>query len=298
MANAQEVAAMRRAIAISAHGLGATSPNPPVGCVILDSEGRTVGEGYHLRKGDAHAEANALAAAGKLAEGSTAVVTLEPCNHQGRTPPCRQALIDASVARVLIAVMDPTSRGEGGAALLHRAGVDVERDVLREEALLVLGPWLKSLSESRPYITWAYEAGADGTPIPHDHHGAVTHDVRRLHDSHDLLIRQNGDLREGRSGAHGPDVFTVPRGPLTGEVADVLTTLSGSGARSVLLEGAPGSAATAALAALADQLITYIPSTPRSWSPVSGQATAIPDGYRLADVTRLGGYVRLSCHRS
>jgi diaminohydroxyphosphoribosylaminopyrimidine deaminase / 5-amino-6-(5-phosphoribosylamino)uracil reductase len=100
MATEAEIAAMRRAIALSAAGIGSTSPNPPVGCVLLDPDSRIVGEGYHERKGESHAEVNALAAAGALAQGATAVVTLEPCNHQGRTPACRQALIDAGVKRV------------------------------------------------------------------------------------------------------------------------------------------------------------------------------------------------------
>ena len=136
---------MRRAVAVSAAGLGCTSPNPPVGCVLLNAEGRIVGEGYHQRKGEAHAEAQALAAAGTLARGATAVVTLEPCNHQGRTPPCRQALIDAGVRRVVIAVTDPTSRGEGGTAALRSAGIDVETGVLEREARVVLGSWLAAL---------------------------------------------------------------------------------------------------------------------------------------------------------
>src|SRR5436190_11680425 len=153
MASAAEVAAMRRAIALSAAGLGTTSPNPPVGCVLLDAQGRIVGEGYHERKGEAHAEAQALAAAGPLATGATAVVTLEPCNHQGRTPACRQALIDAGVRRAVIAVTDPTSRGEGGAAALWAAGVDVEVGVLADEASVVLGPWLAALIAQRPLVT-------------------------------------------------------------------------------------------------------------------------------------------------
>jgi diaminohydroxyphosphoribosylaminopyrimidine deaminase/5-amino-6-(5-phosphoribosylamino)uracil reductase len=86
-ASTAEISAMRHAIATSALGLGSTSPNPPVGCVILDRNGRPAGEGYHRRKGEPHAEANALAAAGARATGGTAVVTLEPCNHHGRTPP-------------------------------------------------------------------------------------------------------------------------------------------------------------------------------------------------------------------
>lgn len=117
MASPAELAVMRRAIALSAAGLGTTSPNPPVGCVLLDPSGQIIGEGYHERKGEPHAEAQALAAAGPLADGATAVVTLEPCNHQGRTPPCCQALIDAGIRRAVIAVIDPTSRGEGGVAV-------------------------------------------------------------------------------------------------------------------------------------------------------------------------------------
>ena len=146
MASAAEIAAMRRAIALSAAGLGMTSPNPPVGCVLLDPQDRIVGEGYHERKGEAHAEAQALAAAGPLAAGATAVVTLEPCNHQGRTPPCRQSLIGAGIRRVIIAIIDPTSRGEGGVVELRRAGVDVETGVLADEARVVLGDWLAGLS--------------------------------------------------------------------------------------------------------------------------------------------------------
>lgn len=162
MATAAEIAAMRRAIGVSAAGIGATSPNPPVGCVVLDRAGRVLGEGYHERKGEAHAETQALAAAGTLAEGATAVVTLEPCNHHGRTPPCRQALIDAKVRRVVIAVIDPTSRGEGGAAALRRAGVDVETGVLADEAHVVLGSWLSSQQIRRPIISWPYLISADG----------------------------------------------------------------------------------------------------------------------------------------
>jgi diaminohydroxyphosphoribosylaminopyrimidine deaminase/5-amino-6-(5-phosphoribosylamino)uracil reductase len=133
---------MRLAIALSANGLGTTSPNPPVGCVILDPDGAVIGTGYHQRKGEPHAEVHALSAAGTRARGGTAIVTLEPCNHVGRTPACRQALIDAGIARAVIAIIDPTSRGVGGAAMLRAAGVDVEVGVLADEARLVLGPWL------------------------------------------------------------------------------------------------------------------------------------------------------------
>src|SRR4051812_38872814 len=113
-----ELGAMRHAIVLSANGLGTTSPNPPVGCGILDQAQQIVGGGFHRRKGEPHAEGNALAAAGPAARGGTAVVTLEPCNHIGVAPACRQELLEAGIRRVVIGVMDPTSRGIGGAATL------------------------------------------------------------------------------------------------------------------------------------------------------------------------------------
>ena len=107
MATPAEAAAMRRAIALSAAGLGTTSPNPPVGCVLLDAQGRIVGEGYHERKGEAHAEAQALAAAGPLAAGATAVVTLEPCTM------CAGAVLAARVDRLVYGAADPRAGAAG-----------------------------------------------------------------------------------------------------------------------------------------------------------------------------------------
>ncbi|MFD7896752.1 bifunctional diaminohydroxyphosphoribosylaminopyrimidine deaminase/5-amino-6-(5-phosphoribosylamino)uracil reductase RibD [Streptomyces sp. NPDC059743] len=290
---------MRRAIAISAQGLGSTSPNPPVGCVILDGDGRTVGEGYHLRKGEPHAEVNALTAAGKRAEGGTVVVTLEPCNHYGRTPPCREALINANVARVLIAVMDPTSRGAGGAALLRKAGVEVEQGFLEDEALLVLGPWKASLKDGRPFITWIYEAGPDGSPSPHLTPGVACEELNALRESHDLVIGQDG-VEEGRPDSHGSDVFKLPFGPLGGNSAEMVRTLGDTGSRSILLSGVIDELSPITSAGMVDQVIAYLPKTSCSWSPDtdSGRTIAIPDGYRLTDVTRQATHVRLVGRRT
>ncbi|MFS7879439.1 bifunctional diaminohydroxyphosphoribosylaminopyrimidine deaminase/5-amino-6-(5-phosphoribosylamino)uracil reductase RibD [Streptomyces asiaticus] len=254
-------------------GLGTTSPNPPVGCVILDRDGVPVGEGYHLRKGDHHAEVNALTAAGERAEGGTAVVTLEPCNHHGRTPPCRQALIDAKVSRVLMAVMDPTSRGEGGAVVLEQAGIEVERGVLEQEALLVLGPWLHSLCTGRPYITWAYTVGADGDD------GAQA--VKELRRTHDLVIRRNGAIEEGVPGGHGKDSFRVPLSPLGDEPRKALHGLNESGARTVLIEGSSNEAARL-LADAVERVIIDGPGTPPSSAPIAASAL-LPDGFRLVN---------------
>ncbi|WP_405816391.1 bifunctional diaminohydroxyphosphoribosylaminopyrimidine deaminase/5-amino-6-(5-phosphoribosylamino)uracil reductase RibD [Streptomyces sp. NBC_01390] len=294
---------MRRAIAISAQGLGSTSPNPPVGCVILDSEGRTAGEGYHVRKGESHAEVNALTAAGKQAEGGTAVVTLEPCNHYGRTPPCREALINANVARVLIAIMDPTSRGEGGAALLRRAGVEVELDFLRDEALLVLGTWQASLNDGRPFISWIYEAGTDGKPDRNLAQDFILEEMDSIRESYDLVIGRDGGIEEGVPGGHGKDAFHLPIGALGDDVDDVdemVKALNTSGTRSVLLFGAADQFSRLASAGMIDQVISYLPRTSPSWSPGKdvGRVTAIPDGFRLTEVTRTASHVRLTGRRT
>ncbi|MEV0322307.1 bifunctional diaminohydroxyphosphoribosylaminopyrimidine deaminase/5-amino-6-(5-phosphoribosylamino)uracil reductase RibD [Streptomyces sp. NPDC050658] len=161
-ANEHERAAMRRAITLAARGLGSTSPNPVVGCVIIDASGETVGEGYHQRAGGPHAEVHALRAAGERARGATALVTLEPCNHTGRTGPCAQALIDAGIARVVYAVGDPTPTATGGAQRLGTAGVEVESGLLEDEAAAGNAAWLTSVRLGRPHVTWKYAATFDG----------------------------------------------------------------------------------------------------------------------------------------
>jgi diaminohydroxyphosphoribosylaminopyrimidine deaminase/5-amino-6-(5-phosphoribosylamino)uracil reductase len=154
MASDREIQAMRRAIELARRGLGTASPNPVVGCVVLDGDQQTVGEGWHERPGEPHAEVNALRAAGDHARGGTAVVTLEPCNHFGRTPPCRLALLEAGIARVVYALTDPNPTAEGGAQALRNAGVDVEGGVLEHEAARVTEAWLTTIRERRPFVTW------------------------------------------------------------------------------------------------------------------------------------------------
>ncbi|MFE6688960.1 bifunctional diaminohydroxyphosphoribosylaminopyrimidine deaminase/5-amino-6-(5-phosphoribosylamino)uracil reductase RibD [Streptomyces sp. NPDC057743] len=153
---------MRRAIELAARGLGHTSPNPVVGCVVLDSAGGIVGEGWHQRAGGPHAEVHALRAAGERARGGTALVTLEPCNHTGRTGPCAQALIDAGIARVVYAVSDPNPTATGGALTLAEAGVDVEGGLLADEAAAGNEAWLTSVLRGRPFVLWKYAATLDG----------------------------------------------------------------------------------------------------------------------------------------
>ncbi|NBM19291.1 bifunctional diaminohydroxyphosphoribosylaminopyrimidine deaminase/5-amino-6-(5-phosphoribosylamino)uracil reductase RibD [Streptomyces sp. GC420] len=153
---------MRRAIALAARGLGSTSPNPVVGCVVLDAAGELAGEGCHQRAGGPHAEIHALREAGSRARGGTAYVTLEPCDHTGRTGPCSRALIEAGLARVVYAVGDPNPQATGGAMTLRAAGVRTEGGLLAEEAEAGNAAWLTSVRLGRPHVVWKYAATLDG----------------------------------------------------------------------------------------------------------------------------------------
>jgi len=153
---------MRRALELAARGLYTTDPNPRVGCVIA-AGGRVVGEGWHERAGEAHAEVRALAAAGVAARGGTAYVTLEPCSHHGRTPPCSAALIEAGLARVVYALEDPNPRvSGGGAAALRAAGIAVEGGLLGGEAEALNPGFLKRMRSGTPYVRVKLGASLDG----------------------------------------------------------------------------------------------------------------------------------------
>ncbi|MEV0379835.1 bifunctional diaminohydroxyphosphoribosylaminopyrimidine deaminase/5-amino-6-(5-phosphoribosylamino)uracil reductase RibD [Nonomuraea sp. NPDC050643] len=273
---------MRRAIAVSALGLGTTSPNPPVGCVILDSGGRVVGEGFHRRKGEAHAEGNALAAAGTAAHGGTAVVTLEPCNHVGRSPACRALLIEAGIARVVVALIDPTSRGGGGVAELRRAGVDVEVGVLADEGEVVLRPWLTALQRGTPFVTWAYCTDAD------DDRQVPGLDVY----GYDVVVEPDGQLREGAPGGHG-DTFVLPGELLLGDPEKALQTLYVAGARSLLMLGGGGLAESYAAAGLVDEVLVHL--SDRAASSQGGELA--PAGFRVTVVRRLEDHVLVQAER-
>ncbi|OBJ43018.1 riboflavin biosynthesis protein RibD [Mycobacterium colombiense] len=156
-------AAMRLAIDQSNHVKGTTYPNPPVGAVILDAGGEVVGVGATEPAGGDHAEILALRRAGDLAVGGTVVVTLEPCNHYGKTPPCVNALLDAKVGTVVYAVADPNPEAAGGAARLEEAGVAVRSGVLADE--VIGGPlreWLHKQRTGLPHLTWKYASSVDG----------------------------------------------------------------------------------------------------------------------------------------
>lgn len=210
---------MVRAAALAA-GAARTSPNPPVGCVVLDRDGEVVGEGRHERAGEPHAEVVALAAAGQRARGGTAVVTLEPCRHTGRTGPCTEALLAAGVARVVVGVPDPTAAAGGGADRLREEGVEVHlvEGAARDAAEHVARAWLTTMRTGLAHLVLKTAttldgrvAAADGTSrwITGPEARAEVHALRaacdavivgtgtlRADDPH-LAVRSGGDVSAG-----------------------------------------------------------------------------------------------------
>jgi diaminohydroxyphosphoribosylaminopyrimidine deaminase/5-amino-6-(5-phosphoribosylamino)uracil reductase len=162
MASAAEQAAMQRAVTLAAEAVGRTNPNPPVGAVVLDADGNSVGEGATAPIGGPHAEVQALADAGDRAAGGTLVVTLEPCRHTGRTGPCTAAIAAAGIRRVVFALADPHDVASGGADDLAAHGLEVEAGVGADAARADLDPWLVAVRRRRPFMTWKYAATLDG----------------------------------------------------------------------------------------------------------------------------------------
>ena len=152
---------MRRALALAERGWGQTAPNPMVGAVVV-AGGEIVGEGYHERFGGPHAEINALLQAGERAQGATLYVTLEPCAHHGKTPPCVDAIIAAGISRVVFAGRDPNAVARGGSERLERAGVQVDSGVERAAAIDLNAPFYHAQASDRPWVTLKLALSADG----------------------------------------------------------------------------------------------------------------------------------------
>ncbi len=154
---------MRVALSLATRGLGRTAPNPTVGCVLVAPNGKILGQARTADAGRPHAETQALSQAGAQAAGATAYVTLEPCAHHGHTGPCSQALIDAGIARVVIATLDPDPRTAGkGAAMLRDAGMDVRVGVLEAEARQINAGFIKRVETGLPFLTLKLALSIDG----------------------------------------------------------------------------------------------------------------------------------------
>jgi diaminohydroxyphosphoribosylaminopyrimidine deaminase/5-amino-6-(5-phosphoribosylamino)uracil reductase len=297
VASAVEIAAMGRAREAAVSAWGRTSPNPPVGAVILDRNGTVVGVGATAPAGGPHAEVGALAAAGGRARGGTAVVTLEPCAHHGRTPPCTGALLAAGIARVVVAVRDPNPVAAGGATVLAEAGVDVETGVQTEAAEQgALRAWLHRVRTGRPHVTWKLAATLDGRVAAADGSSRwitgpeARHEVHLLRSRVDAVVVGAGTALaddpsltvrlDGFDPATGPRRVVVGRRPLSpgsvlalaavsGEHPQVLTVathdpdevlaeLAGTGVVSVLLEGGPTLAGAFWAAGRVDLVVAHL----------------------------------------
>ena len=153
---------MARAIRLARQGLYTTAPNPRVGCVLV-KDGEVVGEGFHLRAGEGHAEVNALAVAGDNASGATAYVTLEPCSHYGRTPPCAEGLVKAGISRMVCAMVDPNPRVSGrGLNILKEAGIEVASGLLETEARALNPGFIKRMESGLPFVRSKSALSLDG----------------------------------------------------------------------------------------------------------------------------------------
>ena len=153
---------MREALVLAQRGVGRTTPNPPVGCVVVQG-GTVVGRGFHPKAGEPHAEVFALREAGERARGSTVYVTLEPCSHHGRTPPCADALVDAGVARVVVAALDPNPLVCGhGVERLRAAGISVDVGICEQEAVAQQAGFRSLVTWGRPWVVLKYAMTLDG----------------------------------------------------------------------------------------------------------------------------------------
>jgi diaminohydroxyphosphoribosylaminopyrimidine deaminase/5-amino-6-(5-phosphoribosylamino)uracil reductase len=216
-------AAMRLAVEQAEIVKGGTYPNPPVGAVILDRDGEVVGVGATEPTGGPHAEVVALRRAGARAEGGTAVVTLEPCNHHGRTPPCVDALVAAGISTVAYAVNDPNAVAAGGASRLAESGVNVIAGVLTEDvAGRSLREWLHKQRTGLPYVTWKFATSIDGRSAAADGSSqwitsdAARADVHRRRAACDAIVVGTGTVftDDPKLTARLPDGTLADRQPL------------------------------------------------------------------------------------
>lgn len=266
---------MRRALELAAHGLGNVSPNPMVGAVIVSPEGRIIGEGYHRRYGEGHAEVNAVASVSdeRLLRDATMYVTLEPCSHYGKTPPCAKLIVDKKIQRVVVGAGDPNEKVCGrGIAMLREAGVEVVTGVLAEESRRLNAAFITAHSLHRPFVTLKWAQSADGymdmvrnqdskpAAISTSLGRLAVHRLRAIHDA--ILVGSGTVMADdpildsrlwgGRSprpvildrrGRINNDFRVVARDPIVitrhDGIADILAQLYARGISSVLVEGGP-----------------------------------------------------------
>jgi diaminohydroxyphosphoribosylaminopyrimidine deaminase/5-amino-6-(5-phosphoribosylamino)uracil reductase len=293
----QYESAMRRALELAAQG-PLIGGNPQVGCVLLDAAGETIAEGWHHGAGTPHAEVDALsklptgADGGPDAAGLTAVVTLEPCNHTGRTGPCSVALLNAGVARVVFALPDPGAASGGGAEHLRAGGVEVFEGVLAEKAEAFLHPWLESVRRGRPWVIVKWASTLDGRAAASDGTSqwiTGTAARQRVHEeraaSDAILVGTGTVLADDPSlTARGDGGELMPHQPIpvvvgerevpadarlrdhpagliethSRDLASILADLNTRGLRRLYVEGGPTLASAIVAAGFADEFSIYL----------------------------------------
>ncbi|HET7743537.1 MAG TPA: bifunctional diaminohydroxyphosphoribosylaminopyrimidine deaminase/5-amino-6-(5-phosphoribosylamino)uracil reductase RibD [Gaiellaceae bacterium] len=281
--NETDVEALERALELAERGRATTHPNPVVGAVLMSADGEVVGEGWHERKGEPHAEVNALGAAGERARASTAYVTLEPCAHQGTTPPCVDALVKAGVARVVAGQLDPNPGIVGGGLeKLRAAGVEVELAAgeLAFRCRRQIQAWRTWVGLGRPFVTYKVAVSLDGrVTVPGSRWVSGEESRRYVHElraASDAVAVGMGTVRADHPRLDVRDVPTLRgqprrlafgRGPLpegselelrSGSLRDEFEALATEGVQSLLLEGGPTLATAFLEQDLVDELLVLV----------------------------------------
>jgi diaminohydroxyphosphoribosylaminopyrimidine deaminase/5-amino-6-(5-phosphoribosylamino)uracil reductase len=295
---------LERALELAERGRGQVEATHPIVGAVLAADGEVVGEGWYAGLGSPHAEVAALEAAGERARGATLYVTLEPCAHHGRTPPCADAVIEAGVARVVAGARDPNPKVDGkGFERLREAGVEVEL-VDSWEARVQNEAWRTWISRARPFVTYKVAMTLDGrVTVPGSRWVSGEESRRRVHElraESDAVAVGMGTVRadDPRLTARDVDAPRQPRrlafgrGPLpegselelrSGPLEDELAALAREGVRSLLLEGGPTLAASFLAAGLVDKLLVFV--APRLSGDGSAPVAALPDPVELRRLT-------------
>ena len=301
---------LERALELAERGRGTTHPNPIVGCVIMCGDW-VVGEAWHEQAGEAHAEVLALRQAGERARGSTAYVTMEPCNHHGRTPPCTAALIEAGVTQVLAGSLDPNPKAAGGLERLREAGIEVAVDQgeLGFRARQQNEAWRTWITHARPFVILKLALTLDGRVARRDRRWVTGEPSRRrvhelrsqvdavavgmgtvLADDPQLTVREVETSRQPRRLAFGRPPLPAAGGLelRSGSIPEELDALAAEGVQSLLLEGGPRIAEQFLRADLVDKLVLFFAPALAGGGPAFAPTLELPVDLEHVTVERVG----------
>ena len=306
---------LERALELAERGRGTTRPNPVVGAVVVKG-GEVVGEGWHARKGEAHAEVIALARAGDRARGATVYLTMEPCSHHGSTPPCTQAVLEAGIARVVAGSLDPNPEAGGGLEVLRAAGVDVEL-IDSFGARAQNEAWRTWVAHGRPFVTYKVAVTLDArVTVPGERWVSGEESRRLVHElraASDAVAVGMGTVRadDPSLDARGVDAPRQPRrlafgkGPLppgselelrSGPLREELEALAAEGVQSLLLEGGPTLAGAFLAEELVDKLLVFVAPKLAGTGPAFVAGLDTPATLRRLTALPVGEDVLLSAY--